>query len=151
KRDIAIVTPEPGTTRDLIEVKLDLGGYPVTLVDTAGLRQTEGVVEREGIRRAEARAAAADLVLWLTDVTVGEPAAPPPSPYIRFARKVVLIDSAPKRWAFDAAFSSATGQGIPELLQLMTGKIADVPPAESVLTTRVRHRTAVSDALAAMR
>ena len=52
RRDVAIVTPEPGTTRDLIEVRLDLGGYPVTLVDTAGLREAEGVVEREGIRRA---------------------------------------------------------------------------------------------------
>lgn len=63
-RDVAIVTEEAGTTRDVIEVHLDLGGYPVTLVDTAGLRETEGRIEREGIRRAEARGDAADLILW---------------------------------------------------------------------------------------
>ncbi|WP_428673714.1 tRNA uridine-5-carboxymethylaminomethyl(34) synthesis GTPase MnmE, partial [Roseibium sp.] len=66
-RDVAIVTEEAGTTRDVIEVHLDLGGYPVTLVDTAGLRQTEGIVEREGIRRAEERGRAADLVLWAVE------------------------------------------------------------------------------------
>ena len=66
RREVAIVTPEPGTTRDLVEVRLDLGGYPVTLVDTAGLRETTGLVEQEGIRRARARASQADMVLWLT-------------------------------------------------------------------------------------
>ncbi len=68
RRDVAIVTAEPGTTRDLIEVRVDLGGYAATLVDTAGLREAEGVVEREGVRRAEARGATADVVLWLRDV-----------------------------------------------------------------------------------
>lgn len=63
-RDVAIVTEEAGTTRDVIEVHLDLEGYPVTLVDTAGLRQAEGVVEREGIRRARERGETADLILW---------------------------------------------------------------------------------------
>jgi len=66
-RDVAIVTEEAGTTRDVIEVHLDLGGYPVTLVDTAGLRQTEGVVEREGIRRARERGETADLILWAVE------------------------------------------------------------------------------------
>lgn len=66
-RDVAIVTEEAGTTRDVIEVHLDLGGYPVTLVDTAGLRQTDGIVEREGIRRAEARGRQADLILWAVE------------------------------------------------------------------------------------
>ena len=79
RRDVAIVTAEAGTTRDLIEVRLDLGGYPVTLVDTAGLREAAGLVEREGIRRAEDRAARADLVLWLVDATVPDPG-PLPSP-----------------------------------------------------------------------
>ena len=68
QRDVAIVAPEPGTTRDLIEVRLDLGGYPVTLVDTAGLRDAAGEVEREGIRRARVRAEGADVVLWLADL-----------------------------------------------------------------------------------
>ncbi|TPQ49813.1 tRNA uridine-5-carboxymethylaminomethyl(34) synthesis GTPase MnmE [Prosthecomicrobium hirschii] len=66
RRDAAIVTEEPGTTRDLIEVRLDLDGLPVILVDSAGLRDAAGRVEQEGIRRARERAAAADLVLWLS-------------------------------------------------------------------------------------
>src|SRR5690606_17997313 len=69
RRDVAIVTAEPGTTRDLIELRLDLDGFPVTLVDTAGLRETTGIVESEGIRRARARADAADLILFLSDVS----------------------------------------------------------------------------------
>lgn len=67
RRDVAIVSPLPGTTRDVIEVHLDLGGYPVTLRDTAGIRSTADAVEREGVRRAEHWAAASDLVLWVVD------------------------------------------------------------------------------------
>ncbi len=67
KRDIAIVTAQPGTTRDLLEVALDVNGFPVTLVDTAGLRATEDVVEAEGIRRAREAAETADLRLLLLD------------------------------------------------------------------------------------
>ena len=75
KREAAIVSPYAGTTRDVIEVHLDLGGLPVTLLDTAGIRDTDDPVEREGVRRAEARAAAADLVLWLEDASAPSPAA----------------------------------------------------------------------------
>jgi len=67
RREAAIVSPNPGTTRDVIEVHLDLGGYPVTLLDTAGIRDSAEPVEQEGIRRARERAMAADLVLWVTD------------------------------------------------------------------------------------
>ncbi|WP_454683806.1 tRNA uridine-5-carboxymethylaminomethyl(34) synthesis GTPase MnmE [Ancylobacter moscoviensis] len=72
-RDVAIVSDEPGTTRDVLEVALDLGGHKVTLVDTAGLRMAEGKVEAEGIRRARARIAEADLVLWVHDAAGGPP------------------------------------------------------------------------------
>lgn len=65
RREVAIVSPEAGTTRDTIEVHLDLGGYPVILVDTAGLRAADGVIEAEGIARARARAEQADIVLAL--------------------------------------------------------------------------------------
>jgi len=65
RREAAIVSPEAGTTRDLVEVSLDLSGYRVVIVDTAGIRETEGLVEQEGMRRARERAGAADLVLWL--------------------------------------------------------------------------------------
>src|SRR5690606_41089746 len=65
RRDVAIVTEEAGTTRDVIEIHLDLDGYPVRLADTAGIREAAGRVEREGIRRALERVRDADLVLWL--------------------------------------------------------------------------------------
>jgi tRNA modification GTPase len=72
------VSPYAGTTRDVIEVHLDLGGWPVTLLDTAGIRETDDPVELEGVRRARERAAAADLVLWVVDagasVIPGRPA-----------------------------------------------------------------------------
>src|SRR4029079_13389468 len=68
-RDVAIVASAAGTTRDLIEVDLDLGGYAVTLVDTAGLRETSDEIESEGIRRARARAARADMRLAVIDAS----------------------------------------------------------------------------------
>src|SRR6185436_14751701 len=77
RREAAIVSEEAGTTRDIVEVTLDLGGVPVILSDTAGIREAEGKVEREGIRRALAHARDADLVLWLTDATA-LPEPPPP-------------------------------------------------------------------------
>src|SRR6202166_5103644 len=67
RREAAIVSPYAGTTRDVIEVHLDLAGWPVTLLDTAGIRESDDPVEREGVRRARDRAAAADLVLWVVD------------------------------------------------------------------------------------
>ncbi|MEX0751879.1 MAG: tRNA uridine-5-carboxymethylaminomethyl(34) synthesis GTPase MnmE [Xanthobacteraceae bacterium] len=75
KREAAIVSPYAGTTRDVIEVHLDLDGYPVTLLDTAGVRESDDPVEQEGVRRARARAAAADLVLWVAEA--GRPLAEP--------------------------------------------------------------------------
>ncbi len=70
RREAAIVSPYAGTTRDIIEVHLDLGGYPVTLLDTAGIRDSDDPVEQEGVRRARARAAEADLVLWIVDAAM---------------------------------------------------------------------------------
>src|SRR5580693_9083718 len=67
RREVAIVSPHAGTTRDIIEVQLDLDGYPVTVIDTAGIRETDDPVEQEGVRRARARAEEADLVLWMID------------------------------------------------------------------------------------
>jgi tRNA modification GTPase len=76
RREAAIVSPYAGTTRDVIEVHLDLEGWPVTLLDTAGIRDTDDPVELEGVRRARERAAGADLVLWV--VEAGDFGAPPP-------------------------------------------------------------------------
>jgi tRNA modification GTPase len=74
KREAAIVSPYAGTTRDVIEVHLDLGGLPVTFLDTAGIRETDDPVEREGVRRARERTAGADLILWI--VEAGETSRP---------------------------------------------------------------------------
>ena len=73
RRDVAIVAETAGTTRDVIEVRMDLGGYPVTLADTAGLRAASEAIEAEGVRRALARAEAADLVLLLLDGSAADP------------------------------------------------------------------------------
>jgi tRNA modification GTPase len=82
RREAAIVSPYAGTTRDVIEVHLDLGGWPVTLLDTAGIRETEDPVELEGVKRARARAETADLVLWVVEasspVIPGRPVGPGP-------------------------------------------------------------------------
>src|ERR1700728_4036676 len=75
RREAAIVSPYAGTTRDVIEVHLDLDDYPVTLLDTAGIRDSAEPVEQEGVRRACERAAAADLVLWVIDGSAGGVAA----------------------------------------------------------------------------
>lgn len=157
RRDVAIVTPEAGTTRDLIEVRLDLGGYAATLVDTAGIRRSDSAVEQEGIRRAEARAGSADIVLWLTDMTDSPdpeaPAAPPGA--LRLGTKIDLIDSEAERSlraaAFDLVVSARTGEGVPALLAALARRLGDaLAPSESPLVTRARHRAALGAALAAI-
>jgi tRNA modification GTPase len=154
RREVAIVTPEPGTTRDLIEVRIDLGGYPVTVVDTAGLREADGAVEREGIRRAEARAAGADMVLWLSDGTAVERMPPPLPDAIHVLTKADLIDSASQRSlpAYDALVSASTGDGLQALLELLAARVAaSLMPSEAALITRARHRAAVEAAAAGLR
>jgi len=90
RRDVAIVSPEPGTTRDVLEARLDIGGYPVIVSDTAGIRSTPtGVVEAEGIRRGFARAAGADLVLWLIDAT--NPVSAPPAELLGQAAEILRV------------------------------------------------------------
>jgi tRNA modification GTPase len=150
RRDVAIVTPEAGTTRDLIEVRLDLGGHAVTVVDTAGLREAESAVEREGIRRAEARALNADVVLWLVDAT--DPVAgPPPLPGAVPVLSKIDLASGPIPPG-GLAVSALRGTGIAELLGLVTERIAALtPPVESPVLTRARHRAALEACLGAMR
>lgn len=150
RRDVAIVTAEPGTTRDLIEVHLDIAGYPATIVDTAGIRAAAGVVETEGVRRAEARARGADLVLWLNDVTEARirPADMVGLPVISVGTKADLIDSAEERSSlaagFDLLLSARTGEGVDALLSRLSGFLsAEFEPGESALITRSRHRTAL--------
>ena len=168
RREVAIVSPHAGTTRDVIEVQLDLDGYPVTLIDTAGIRDTSDPVEQEGVRRAKARAGDADLVLWLTETdSVAEHDGldlPRDVPCWLVRNKLDLTpvsaaeqeagNLAAGRKPFDGgirarvaeparcfAISAARGDGMPELigaLQSFAGQYFAV--GESGLVARTRHR-----------
>lgn len=143
KRDVAIVSNIAGTTRDIIEVHLNLGGYPVTLIDTAGLRETDDPVEAEGVARARARAEAADLRLHLTPY--GEEPATADESTLAVVTKVDLEDGA-DAGARDGRFyiSILTGAGLGELIAHLAdwaGKA--LSGGESVLLTRERHRHAL--------
>jgi tRNA modification GTPase len=118
RREVAIVSPHAGTTRDVIEVQLDLDGYPVTVIDTAGIRETADPVEQEGVRRARARAAEADLVLWLVDVpgaTHRHEAATP----VWTVRNKVDLDT--NKSDADFAISAGRGDGIAALSSGVVG------------------------------
>jgi tRNA modification GTPase len=93
RREVAIVSPHAGTTRDVIEVQLDLDGYPVTVIDTAGIRETADPVEQEGVRRARRRAAEADLVLWIIDSEHQESGHPGEAP-VWVVRNKIDLDAA---------------------------------------------------------
>jgi tRNA modification GTPase len=114
RREVAIVSPHAGTTRDIIEVQLDLDGYPVTVIDTAGIRATDDPVEQEGVRRARARAAEADLVLWLVDGTREERAPDGAAPAWIVRNKIDL--GAASANAAQFAISASRGDGVPELI-----------------------------------
>lgn len=150
QREVAIVSDIPGTTRDVIEVALDLNGVPVVLVDMAGLRDTSDPIEQEGVRRAGARAEAADLVLLLTGPEGPSICLPTADHQVlwRIWTKADLIDSDSKQSiaAKDSLFISAkTGLGIDELLLRLTIE-AERFAGEPALVTRERHRVALREA-----
>jgi tRNA modification GTPase len=147
RREAAIVSPLAGTTRDVIEVHLALDGYPVTLLDTAGLRETSDPVEQEGVRRARARADAADLVLWLSEDDTRPPGFGSPVWTVRSKLDLGGAAAAPT----DHAISVPTGQGIDDLTTALAGFAADqLGRGESGLLTRVRHRQLLEDAVAGL-
>lgn len=144
-REVAIVTSIPGTTRDLIEVHLDLDGLPLTLVDTAGLRETTDPVEAEGVRRALDRAARADLVIWLRPL---HPAKPPQTDGARLISVAAQIDSTPERLyePGDIRLSALTGEGMDDLIRRMRSEAQDLVGEEPAIVTRERHRVALTSA-----
>lgn len=148
-RDVAIVSDVPGTTRDAIEVPLDLRGFPVTVIDTAGLRDAADAIEREGVRRSRDRMASADIVVWLTPADAYEQARDvrPGTTLIEIATK---IDSVSKP-AGDGRLgvSCVTGEGFDSFLQRLSDAAAD-SVGESSLLTRARHREAVQRACEAL-
>ena len=151
KREVAIVTPYAGTTRDVLEVPLNLGGYPVILLDTAGLRDTVDQIEAEGIARARARAAQADLVLALFDDTREQDAETlqhvDDRTIVVFTKADLKITS-PLAGEGALRISVATGQNLDLLIERITKEIKNQAGTKSAmpLLTRARHREAVTEA-----
>ncbi|EYB69774.1 tRNA modification GTPase TrmE [Deinococcus phoenicis] len=134
----SIVTPIPGTTRDYLEADLSLAGVPVTLVDTAGLRETGDEVEAAGVRQAVSLAASADLVLVLEDGSGPREALPTEGPEEARLLRLRTKADLPPAWTDSAALSvsAVTGQGLPELREaLQAALLGDVARGEAWLTT----------------
>jgi tRNA modification GTPase len=160
KREAAIVSEYAGTTRDLIEVKLDLGGYPVNVIDTAGIRESEDPIEREGIRRALTRSRSADLVLWL--VPLGSQEFKPPEellqlPLWRVGTKADLFQEIVEREltgesdekSFD--LSVKTGLNLEFLIdRLQVFANENMTIAGSLVVANARQRSAIDGALDAL-
>jgi len=146
RRDVAIVSPIPGTTRDTLEVRLDLGGLPVILIDTAGLRDSDDPIEAEGVRRARRKAEQADLILRLTAPDSVPEQISDPVREVAVATKADLIAPAS---AGALAVSAVTGQGLAALIAEIADRLGKTA-GEPALVTRERQRIAISDALAAL-
>jgi tRNA modification GTPase len=165
RREAAIVSPFPGTTRDVLEVHLDLGGYPVTVLDTAGIRETSDPVEQEGVKRASEQAASADLVLWLVDAAATDPQTVPtfvmPAGSVLWlvVNKIDLVGEDQLRRVesrFDRELtvhllSSATGSGIDELVNALAQFAECTFTPEPALVTRERQRAHLAETVLALR
>ena len=162
RREVAIVSPHAGTTRDVIEVQLDLDGYPVTIIDTAGIRETDDPVEQEGVRRARARAEDADLVLWL--VESGQAVDPETKRLLRnseqdgsgpvwiIRNKIDLAGAGGAAARGEFAVSAREGDGIPDLVQALVEFAAEFFGAsEGAMVTRARQRELLSQASDSLR
>ncbi|TCS12938.1 tRNA uridine-5-carboxymethylaminomethyl(34) synthesis GTPase MnmE [Caulobacter sp. BK020] len=161
ERDAAIVTSTPGTTRDIIEVALTLGGYKTLLADTAGLRETEDAIEAEGVRRARAWAAEADLRLWVIDAAMfhvkqaDEASAILPGDWA-VINKIDLVDA----YRLEELRAEFGARGL-KVIELAARKPGGAEPARRALTahvvdalsgaefpaaTRIRHAESLSEA-----
>ena len=152
RREVAIVSPHAGTTRDVIEVQLDLDGYPVTVIDTAGIRETDDPVEQEGVRRARARAAEADLVLWMIDAqheqSPQEGAAP-----VWTVRNKIDLDAglAGQQGGANFAMSASRGDGMQELMAALVTFAQDYfGSGEAGLIGRTRQRKLLQETVGSL-
>jgi tRNA modification GTPase len=165
RREAAIVSPVPGTTRDVIEVHLDLDGYPVTLLDTAGIRDSTDPVEQEGVRRARARAAEADLVLWVQEAedrgacsgaTANSPSGAGAGMTWIVRNKVDLISNERRNeYKKDSStitfdLSAMTGLGVQPLLSELAEFAKSYFGSELAILTRERHKNALSSTKTAL-
>lgn len=151
RRDVAIVSYKAGTTRDTIETHLDIAGYPVVLVDTAGLRESGDEIEAEGIRRALARAGDSDLKLVLFDGAQwpkkdAASAALVDGQSLEVVSKCDLLDDS-RREANRIYISTRTGEGIDQLLQVIEQRIIMLFASQpSPFITQSRHRALLCEA-----
>ena len=134
-RDAAITSEVAGTTRDVIEVRMDIGGLPVTFLDTAGLRETEDSVEKIGVQRAVARSEAADLRVFLCEEEEKRRVQPVPE-------DIQVLPKADMRQDKTGAISGRTGEGLSALIQkiqsILEGRVQNAG-----LATQERHRVAL--------
>lgn len=148
RSDIAIVTDEAGTTRDVREVPLDIAGQLFVLLDLAGLRETDSKAEAEGVRRARHAIELADIVLWLTAPDTPDMVPPPVSvPMLHIATKSDLGDA---NVAADIAVSAQTGAGLNELFAHLRAIGETMGAGEPALLSRERDRLALQEASAAL-
>jgi len=136
QREAAIISDVPGTTRDLIEAPVAIGGIPFVLTDSAGLRDSDDIVEAIGVERAQAAVAAADIVLWL-----GPPDAAPQ----RAIRVHSKCDLSSQVAGTELAVSAVTGQGIDALSRLLTQRARSLIPREGELAINARHRALLGE------
>jgi tRNA modification GTPase len=156
RRDVAITSPLPGTTRDVIEVAIDLGGYPVVLADTAGLRDSAEAIEQEGKRRALQRAEQAEIRLFVFDTARAADAAGasawPGADTILVANKIDLVPAAGTGLSPPALpVSALTGEGIDKLLTVLRERVAQTYRIEAPVLTRARHRQALEETETSLR
>ncbi len=158
RRDAAIVSHTAGTTRDVIEVHLELSGYPVTLADTAGIRDTSDDIEREGVRRSLNAAQMSDLRLIVLDSTQDLTAIDPQIISMMQQKGSVIVwnksdlnQNPPRIDSPSIQISTKTGYNLPQLLELLGQKAAsEMAVGETPAITRIRHRQAVQHALDAV-
>lgn len=149
-RDVAIVTDIAGTTRDVLHVDLSMDGYLVRLYDTAGLRETDEIVEREGIRRAEKIIAEADLVIFIEDVSIESGAEELADDAVLVGTKSDLPRQSTR--AYDLLISNTHGTGLDALRALIVERLkTKVHPQSMAIPSRARHKETLAQALSALR
>jgi tRNA modification GTPase len=159
QRDAAIVSPHAGTTRDVIEVHLDLHGYPVNLLDTAGFNESsQDPIEQEGMRRARDVMGRADLVLWMTDAremgfdSMADLALNPGASLWRVVNKIDLLESLPQAASAQFPISAVTGKGVEDLVAALVRFASETfRHSEPALVTRERQRSRLNEVLGALR
>jgi len=159
--DAAIVTPEPGTTRDVLRERIEIDGMPVSVIDTAGLRESREVVEAEGVRRARVEMTRADRILFVVDVTAASDAdavaverqrLPPGIGVTRLHNKIDLVAGLGARMieradgSADVWLSAVSGQGIDLLRRHLKSCMGYEPATSGTISARRRHLDALARA-----